>query len=134
VADEPPNFDVQVRLVHREHWRRIPILTGEVDATLIYNAMEHGERVYLDGRCIAQSSVWSWRTVYPWIEFRLPTDKDDTLAARIDVAATLIPWRMRITYFRLSIEGKMLYDELDGEYWFHDDSGRVTNEPYEPNT
>jgi hypothetical protein len=129
-----PEFDVQVRLVYRERWRRILVLAGDVDSTLIYCGMGAGERVYCDGRLWARTPTWSWsmKIVYPWVEFLLPTSNGDDLHAKIDVSASFAPWRFGITDFRFSIAGEMLYDERDREYWFRDDSGRVTNEPYEP--
>jgi hypothetical protein len=128
------DFDVQVRLVHIERWRRILILDGEVDATLIYDSRGNGERVFLNGELWARTSIWSWQIVYPWVEFPLPTTSDDNLWARIDVSASFWPWQFGITDFRFSVAGVMLYDARDREYWFHDDSGHVTWEPYEPDT
>jgi hypothetical protein len=127
-----PDFDVQVRLVFRERWRRILILGGEVELTLIYEGSGCGERVYLDGKLWARTSIWSWKIVYPWVEFPLPTTTGDDLPARMDVSASFAPWRFGITDFRFSIAGEELYEERGNEYWFRDDSGRVTNEPYEP--
>jgi hypothetical protein len=133
--DEPNDvtvpFDIQVRLVYRERWRRILVLSGECEATVIYDSRGSGERVYLDGKFWARSSIWSWQIVYPFIEFQLPTAQDDLLA-RIDVLASLLPWKFGINRFRFSIAGHVLYDENRGEYWFRDDCGRVTNEPFEP--
>jgi hypothetical protein len=133
--DEPTDgtvpFDVQLRLVYLERWRRILVLSGESEATLIYDSRGSGERVFLNGKVCARSSIWSWQIVYPFIEFHLPTSQDDLLA-RIDVTASLFPWKFGINHFRFSIAGLMLYDENRGEYWFRDDCGRVTKEPFEP--
>jgi hypothetical protein len=131
---ESTGIDVRVRMVFRERWRRILILEGKVEATLIYEGMGSGERVYLDGRLWAQTSIWSWRIVYPWVEFQLPTLDGDELRARIDVSASFAPWRFGITDFRFAVGGQTLFEEHRREYWFLDDSGRVSDEPYEPDT
>lgn len=125
------SFDIQVRLVYRERWRRILVLSGESEATLVYSSMGSGEQVYLNGKFWAQSSIWSWQVVYPFIEFQLPT-ADDDVPARIDVTASFMPWKFGINRFRFSVGGQILYDENRGEYWFHNDCGRVTDEPFEP--
>ena len=121
--------DVQVRVVYRLRWERTLVLTGEVDGILRYEGLGNGERVYLDGKLWAQSSVWSWKTVYPYVEFDLPGRRDD-LPARIDVAASLWPWKLGISRFRLTVDGTVLYDEAGSDVWFRGDSGRVSDEPY----
>jgi len=124
-------FDVQVRTVYRESWRRILVLNGDVEGVLIYNAMGSGERVYWNGREWAKSSIWSWQIVYPFIEFELPAGEDD-VPARIDVGGSFFPpWRMGIKTFRFSVENEILYEERYDEYHFGRDWGIVTNEPYE---
>jgi hypothetical protein len=124
-------FDVQVRTVYRERWRRILVLSGDVEGVLIYNAMGHGERVYWNGRQWAKSSTWSWQIVYPFMEFELPAGELDA-PVRIDVGASFFPpWKMGIKTFRFTIEYEMLYDERYDEYHFGRDWGIVTNEPYE---
>jgi hypothetical protein len=130
--DEPAEAPaaVRVRTVYRERWRRVLILSGEVDATLTYNGMGNGERVYLNGRLWAETSIWTWKTVYPFAEFDLP-GRDDDIPARIDVAASFLPWKFGITRFRLTVDGIVLYDEKRGDVWFRDGRGRVTDEPYE---
>ena len=122
--------NVQVRVVYRERWQRTLVLTGDVDATLMYCGMGSGERVFLDGRLWACSSIWSWQIVYPFIEFGLPGRAGD-VPARIDVAASFLPWRFGITRFRLTVDGSVLYDEVGRDAWFRDDCGVVTDEPYE---
>lgn len=129
-GDDAVQFDFQLRLIHRERWRRILVLTGEIEATLIYDSRGSGEQVYLDDKLWARSSIWSWHIVYPFIEFQLPTGQDD-LRARIDVAASFLPWKFGITSFRFSVAGQMLYDENRCEYRFRDDCGRVTDEAFE---
>jgi hypothetical protein len=129
--DDPAHFDILVRLVYRERCRRILILSGETDATLIYDPRGSGERVYLDGKLWAKASMWSWQIVYPFIEFQLPTGEDHLLA-RIDVVASLLPWKFGINHFRFSIANRMLYDENRGDCRFWQDCGRVTDEPFEP--
>lgn len=124
-------LNVQVRTVYRESWRRILVLQGDIEGTLIYNAMGSGERVVWNGREWAKSSIWSWQIVYPFIEFELPVGDGDA-PARIDVFASFFPpWRMGIKTFRLSIDYEILFDERYGEYHFGGDWGVVTNEPYE---
>ena len=98
--------NVQVRVVYRERWQRTLVLTGDVDATLMYCGMGSGERVFLDGRLWACSSIWSWQIVYPFIEFDLPGRAGD-VPARIDVAASFLPWRFGITRFRLTVAALM---------------------------
>jgi hypothetical protein len=126
----PPTVDVQVRVVYRERWRRTLVLTGDVDATITYCGMGSGERVFLDGRLRAQTSIWCLQIVYPFVEFDLPA-RDRDVPARIDVKASFLPWRFGITRFQFSIAGAVFYDEDARAAWFRDDSGFVTDEPYE---
>jgi hypothetical protein len=127
----PPTVDARVRVVYRERWRRTLVLTGDMDATVTYSGMGSGERVFLNGRLWAQTSIWSWQIVYPFVEFDLPA-RDRDVPARIDVRASLLPWRFGITRFGFSIAGCVLYDEEGRrDVWFRDDSGFVTDEPYE---
>lgn len=122
---------VRVRTVHRARWERTLILSGEVDVVLTYTGMGHGERVLVDGKLWATTSVWSWAIVYPYVEFDLPGRRDD-IPARIDVTASILwPWKFGITRFRLTVDGSVLYDEIGADVWFRNDSGVVTNEPYE---
>ena len=128
-----PRTDVRVRTVHRERWRRTLILSGEVEGVLSYEGMGSGERVYFDGRLWATTSLWSCRTVYPFVEFDLPGERDE-IPSRIDVAASLLPWKLGITRFKLSVDGTLLYEEEGSDYSFLDRSGRVSDEPYEEDT
>ena len=125
-----PRTDIRVRTVHRERWRRTLVLTGEVEGVLAYEGMGNGERVYFDGRLWATTSVWSWRIVYPCVEFDLPGERDE-IPARIDVSASMLPWKLGITRFKLSVDGTLLYEEEGSDVWFLDRSGVVSEEPYE---
>jgi hypothetical protein len=125
-----PTVDARVRVVYRERWRRTLVLSGDVDATVTYCGMGSGERVFLNGRLWAQTSIWSMQIVYPFVEFDLPAyDRD--VPARIDVKASFLPWRFGITQFQFSIAGSVYYDEKGRDVWFRDDSGFVTDETYE---
>ena len=47
VPGRRPDADVRVRIVYREWWRRILVLSGTIDATVTYNGMGNGETVFL---------------------------------------------------------------------------------------
>jgi hypothetical protein len=123
---------VQVRTVYRSRWTRTLMLTGDVEAVLRYDGMGNGERVFLDDKLWARTPFWAWtlQIVYPFVEFDLPGRRDD-LPARLDVAASLWPWKLGIRRFRLTVDGTVLYDEVGSDVWFRDESGQVTDEPYE---
>jgi hypothetical protein len=116
-ADEP---QVRVRTVFRERWRRVLMLTGDVDASVTYDSMGWGERVFVDGEVRARTSGWAMPLVYPWVEFTLP-GRGINVPARIDVAAVIRPWTLwtvRITHFRLTVARTVVYDEgPDGVRW-----------------
>src|SRR5262245_21402738 len=108
---------VRVLKAFRERWRRILLLTGDVETSLTYDAMHWGERVYLNGEVRARTSVWGFRNVFPRIEFTIPAPGAD-VSARIDVAASLNLRQMGITHFRLTVGRWAVYDEgPDGVRW-----------------
>lgn len=126
---DPPAV-VRVRVVHRSRWTRTLVLTGEVEANVAYKGIGSGERVYLDGKLWAETSVWCWQNVYPFVEFPLPGRNGD-VPARIDVAGSFLPWKFGITRFRFSVAGETLYQEAGGECRFGGEPGFVTDEPFE---
>ena len=100
-------LDLQVVSVIRGWWRRKIALTGTIEAEIEYDPRGQGERVYVNGRLVATTSVWVWENVAPHIDFFLDAT-DYRVPASIDVKAIFLQF-LRTAEFRLTVADRVLY-------------------------
>jgi hypothetical protein len=100
--------DVRVASFDRGWWKRRLSLTGNIEASIEYDPIGAGERVFVNGSLVAQTSGMGWSFVQPHIDFHLEA-LGFAVPASIDVKASIFFFR---TYaFRLAVAGKTVYEE-----------------------
>lgn len=117
-APEAERADAPVKLhsVYRDVDRRILVVTGPVEAEIVYDTNGWGESVYLNGAKVAQTSgmAWTWQliSVAPRVEFELRGEAA-AFPAHIEAAVYNQFWK-GIKDFRLIVAGRAVYEEKDG--------------------
>jgi hypothetical protein len=99
---------VRVASFDRRWWKRHLNLTGSIEANLEYDPVGAGERVFVNGSLVAQTSGWGWSIVQPHIDFHLEA-LGFAIPANIDVKASIFFYRTNA--FRLTVAGKTIYEE-----------------------
>jgi hypothetical protein len=110
---EPADAPVKLHSVYRDADRRILVVTGPVEAEIVYDTNGWGESVYLNGEKVAQTSgmAWTWQpvSVAPRVEFELRGGAA-AFRARIEVTVYYQFWK-GIKDFRLIVAGRAVYEE-----------------------
>ena len=98
-------------LVSQRTMERVVRIAGSFEAEIYYDARMIGEQVYVNGRLRGQSSVWHWTLVAPEVEFLIEGNQFRVPAlVEVKVGPS---WRtvVRLSRFRLSVAGRVLYEE-----------------------
>jgi hypothetical protein len=103
-----PQLDVRVADIHGR-WGRKILLKEQVNLCLEYQGWGTGERLYMNGHHIHTTDAFTWRLVFPYIDFNLPID-EFYVPARIDVKASYLKL-FQISRFKLTVAGKVIYEE-----------------------
>jgi len=101
-------IEVRVASLDRGWWRRRLSLTGSVEVPIEYDPVGAGERVFVNGSLVAQTSGMGWSFVQPHMDFHLEA-LGFAIPASIDVKASI--FFLRTYAFRLTVAGKTVYEE-----------------------
>ena len=101
-------IEVRVGSFDRGWWRRRLSLTGSIEANIEYDPVGNGERVFVNGSLVVQTSGLGWSFVQPHIDFHLEA-LGFAIPASIDVKASI--FFLRTYAFRLTVAGKSIYEE-----------------------
>ena len=101
-------IDVSVASFDRGWWKRRLTLTGSIEANIEYGPVGGGERVFVNGSLVAQTSGMGWSFVEPHLDFHLEA-LGFAIPASIEVKASM--FFLRTYAFRLTVAGKSIYEE-----------------------
>jgi hypothetical protein len=101
-------IEVRVALFDRGWWKRRLVLTGSIEANVEYDPVGAGERVFVNGSLVTQTSGMGWSFVQPHIDFHLEA-LGFAIPASVDVKASIFFYRT--CAFRLAVAGKTVYEE-----------------------
>ena len=101
-------IEVRVASFDRRWWKRHLSLIGSIEANIEYDPVGAGERVFVNGSLVAQTSGMGWSFVQPHIDFHLEA-LGFAVPASIDVKASI--FFLRTYAFRLTVAGKIVYEE-----------------------